>query len=94
VLRVASSLDDALGILGIARDARPWVPHLTLARLREPTDLREVLATTTFTAAGEASALTLYRSELSPRGPTYTALARGLLCPVLLDRDHGSSSSA
>jgi len=36
---LAAATDNATGRLGVAREARPYSPHLTLARIREPLSL-------------------------------------------------------
>jgi 2'-5' RNA ligase len=58
---------------------RPYRPHLTLARVREPRGLRarallEGLSGTFGTTHVEA--ITLFQSRLSPKGPTYVPLQR------------------
>jgi 2'-5' RNA ligase len=65
---------------GVPREARPYTPHLTLARVRESRRLagasafegadRHTLGTTA------VDAITLFQSQLSSRGPTYVALQR------------------
>jgi 2'-5' RNA ligase len=69
--------------LNIERDDRPFHPHVTLARVREPAGLRTSallegrrglhLGTT------RAEAITLFESRPSPRGPTYVARQRAFL---------------
>ncbi len=81
---IAKELDDELASLGLERETRPYVPHLTLARIREGRDLRDVVEAAHVRAEGAATGLTLYRSELSSSGPTYTALAEAALA---VDRD-------
>jgi 2'-5' RNA ligase len=79
-LREAESLVSArLEAVGLAREARPYNPHLTLARVREPAGLKPAslfeghpghLGDT------RVGAITLFQSHLSPKGPAYTALQR------------------
>jgi RNA 2',3'-cyclic 3'-phosphodiesterase len=73
---VASRLDI---ILGPGED-RPFKPHLTVGRIKEPgrhVDWPRILAaaspgpTTT-----RVNHVTLYQSRLSPKGPTYTAMLK------------------
>jgi 2'-5' RNA ligase len=60
-----------------ARTARPGTPHLTLARLRGRAQLREWPAARTLEEpCFPLTELALVRSELGPRGPRYTTLAR------------------
>ena len=65
---------------GILPEARPFNPHLTLARVRDAAglrsaaligDVRDVTIGTT-----RVDAITLFESRLSPKGPTYVALQR------------------
>ena len=69
-----------LARLGIPEEGRPYNPHLTLARVREPAGLRSarVLEGLTGRALGTVhiDAITLFHSRLSPKGPTYTPLQR------------------
>lgn len=71
---------------GIALEARPFHPHLTLARWRDsPTpDARPVVSAASADAGGGIASVrvehaTLFQSELSPAGSTYRALARATL---------------
>jgi 2'-5' RNA ligase len=61
------------------RESRPFAPHLTLARIKEggTRALRERIASACLEPAGGCTIdhVTLYRSRLSPRGPTYMPLA-------------------
>jgi 2'-5' RNA ligase len=68
---------------GVAREDRPYRPHLTLARVREGSRLKAAplfdgIANTRF-GAMPADAITLFHSKLSPKGPTYVALQRTAL---------------
>ncbi|MCP4715590.1 MAG: RNA 2',3'-cyclic phosphodiesterase [Deltaproteobacteria bacterium] len=72
-------LELALVPAGFAEEKRPFVPHLTLGRVRKPqarTELRAV-----FEQHGEidlgtytACRVTFYQSDLLPSGPVYTVL--------------------
>jgi 2'-5' RNA ligase len=83
VLQLEGAITNRLEPIGIAPEDRPYSPHLTLARVREPDGLRsaplvegmanERLGTT------EVSAVTLFESRLSPKGPTYVPLQRTVL---------------
>jgi 2'-5' RNA ligase len=77
---LASDTDAATAALGVARENRPYSPHLTLARIRDRVDLRPLHAA--IAAAGPldfgrftAPSFFLYRSQLSPAGSVYTKLA-------------------
>jgi 2'-5' RNA ligase len=73
---VAALAGEGLAPLGFAPEARAFLPHLTLARLRAPIDARRWLGRDRHELHGKATAVTLYRSELEASGPVYTALAR------------------
>jgi 2'-5' RNA ligase len=65
--------------VGIPPELRPFSPHLTLARVREPQGLRAgplLEGITPSGASGLVDAITLFESRLSPKGPAYTALQR------------------
>jgi 2'-5' RNA ligase len=65
--------------LGLAPETRPFRGHLTLARCKEPADVRAIVADGDLGAAGRAVSLTLYESVLGRAGPTYTIRARAML---------------
>jgi 2'-5' RNA ligase len=78
LVRLASSLESRCEALGFPREARPFRPHLTLARTKAapPESLPEFIrdrGNTWFGTVG-IRALDLYRSDLQPAGPTYTSL--------------------
>ncbi len=78
VEEMAAVLDARLADAGIAREARPFSPHLTLGRVREGMRWRwPDLAGERAVAHDTIGHLTLYESRLSASGPTYTALAQG-----------------
>ena len=77
---------ERLAVLGIEPERRAYQPHLTLARVRDAAGLRSAAILEGFSTAHAGSspvrAVTLFESRLSPKGPTYVALARA----ALLDR--------
>ncbi len=79
-------LDRLLTSLGFAPERRSYLPHITLARRRsgahDPGEWLERHAALT-TAPTPISHVTLYESELTREGPTYTAIARYPLDPGL-----------
>lgn len=83
-LRAAErEVSDRLARLGIAREDRPYSPHLTLARVKEAAGLRaaslvEGVADRDF-GSTRVDAITLFESRLSSKGPTYIPLLRTLL---------------
>jgi 2'-5' RNA ligase len=85
VIRVESAVSQRLLGVGIAGEDRPYSPHLTLARVREPAGLR---AASLFAGLSPSpgrtrvDAITLFESRLSPKGPTYVVLQRTPLRPA------------
>jgi RNA 2',3'-cyclic 3'-phosphodiesterase len=76
---LAGRIDDALVPLGIAKEKRPYNPHLTLARIKKQDvrALRGHIAKMTDFDFGKftASAFHLYLSKPGPAGSVYTSLA-------------------
>lgn len=82
--RLAAAVEAAFGAEGFARDERPFSPHLTLARVRNPEAgrrLARVLPDVPAEPFGTTAvtALVLFRSELTPRGADHEVLARAAL---------------
>lgn len=78
--QLAAATDDATASLGVARENRPYSPHLTLARIKDRLDLqplRDAIAGLESLDFGEFEAVSffLYRSVLKPTGSVYTKLA-------------------
>jgi RNA 2',3'-cyclic 3'-phosphodiesterase len=73
-------LEDESAKAGFQKEARPFNPHLTLARLRKPTHARTLAAAhkeLKFEPAEIAvSELLVIRSELSSEGSKYTVVSR------------------
>jgi 2'-5' RNA ligase len=63
---------------GIAREERPYRPHVTLATLKRPYDTRRWLRPELADGVDDcrAAGVTLFRSDLDPAGATYVPLAR------------------
>ena len=77
---LASETDRSLAALGLPSEGRPFSPHLTLARIKEPTPmqkLRESVAALPSLDFGSftAASFYLYQSRLTPAGSVYTKLA-------------------
>lgn len=77
---LARRTDAALARLGVPAETRPFSPHLTLARIREPVPLgplRQAIARLESLEFGEfeADRFYLYLSELRPAGSVYTKLS-------------------
>jgi 2'-5' RNA ligase len=75
---LAARLDDLLADL-VEPEARPYTPHLTLARLNPPRDLSEfapeLVGLSVASEPFSIDRVVLYRSHLSPHGATYEPLA-------------------
>ena len=73
--RVNKALDPLVG----AGESRPFRPHVTLGRVRDSgrgADWRGALDAVGWTpTVTTVERVTLYASQLSPKGPTYTALS-------------------
>jgi len=77
------NVDSALAALGFAREERSFVPHLTVARVREGAAalergrFGELVGSATFEGRYhvEVEAVRLMRSQLTPAGAIYTCLS-------------------
>ena len=80
--RLAQNIDYSLAAVGFAKEDRPFVPHLTLARIRQgasPLERRsfgELVGSTIFKDKYhvQVEAISLMRSQLTPAGAIYTRL--------------------
>jgi 2'-5' RNA ligase len=76
---LAKGIEDALEPLGVARESRPYTPHLTLARIgnKSVRDVREYIANMKNPDFGtfEAAGFHLYESTPGGSGSVYTTLA-------------------
>ena len=76
---VAGRVDHELAAIGFAAEDRPFSPHVTLGRVREPKRnerLAEALTEATVRyGAVRVERVCLMRSELSPRGARYSELS-------------------
>jgi len=79
--RLATEVDSGLDTLGFPREARPFSPHLTLARIKERSrEVGKALAESGLMAQTESlgilrvEAVALIRSDLKPSGAVYTRL--------------------
>lgn len=81
--KLQGEVEAGLAALGFPREDRPFSPHLTLARVRREASPVEAAKAGAFVAGlpseilgeVEVGRVTLFRSELRPAGPVYTALA-------------------
>jgi 2'-5' RNA ligase len=76
--RLAGAIADAVAGLGFARDARTFHPHVTLARLREPRVVRDVVLPMAEQMFGDTriDAVTLFESETKSQGNAYREIAK------------------
>ncbi len=77
---IAVEVERRMETLGIAREPRPFQPHLTLARFKSEEGLPQLLETLRTLGAQEFGStrigeLHLYQSQLNPEGAKYTRLA-------------------
>ena len=72
----ARDLDQAFEPLGFASEARPFTPHVTLARFKVPVRLEEALPDLPLRDLDpfEVDRLVLFESHLSPKGARYEVL--------------------
>jgi len=87
--RLATRVDVALAELGYARESRPFVPHLTIARVRPEASRQAkselgtavLAATLPESLSFDTGAVSLMRSQLRPQGALYTRLSQTPLNP-------------
>jgi RNA 2',3'-cyclic 3'-phosphodiesterase len=82
---IFTQLEPQIRTLGFAADQYGFSPHLTIARVRSATNKQNLAEFVTKKADYEfgtiqANCLRLKRSQLSPKGPTYTTLRE--VCPT------------
>ncbi len=81
LVKLANELDEGLSTIGFAKETRAFTGHLTLCRIKDfkaGVELAKIVDGLGPFKAGESAveAVTVYQSELSKAGPTYTALGR------------------
>jgi len=79
LVQLAGAVNALLRPLGFEPEARPYHPHLTLARFKTPADLREVVGAIGEDAVGPTwtvDEVVLFRSNLRSTGAEYTPFAR------------------
>ena len=83
LLALEREITARLSTIGIPAEDRPYSPHLTLGRVRDPAGLRSAALLDGLQSHpfGETpiDAITLFESRLSPKGPSYVALSRRAL---------------
>jgi 2'-5' RNA ligase len=74
---LAGEVEQAAVRAGFAREPKPFAPHLTLARVQPPRDVRPVLAKVPpFAGRMDVEQVVLYRSQLGNGPPRYDAVER------------------
>lgn len=82
LVALAGAVAAGLRPAGYEPDRQTFHPHLTVARLKVPDNVADVLAAIGPDPVGDAfpvGEIVLYESRLSSKGPTYTVLERFLL---------------
>jgi len=79
LIALQQAIDQGLEACGFPREQRPFRAHLTLARIKSPQGLGGldgVLTAKGSESAGNftATGLTLFKSDLTPKGAIYTTL--------------------
>ncbi len=74
--RLARKLDAAARVVGAERERRPFEPHLTLGRTRDPLRIDLERAAATEPVAWTVSEVILYESRLPAGGARFVPLAR------------------
>jgi 2'-5' RNA ligase len=79
LIALQKTIDQGLEACGFRKEERPFQAHLTLARIKSPQGLagiERMLAERGSEVAGafEARSLTLFKSDLTPKGAIYTVL--------------------
>jgi len=79
LLSLHAAIEDSCAAAGFAREARPYHPHLTIARLREAKESRELAdyhrQQNLLDLAFTVSEIVLFKSELSSKGSKHTDLS-------------------
>jgi len=87
MIRLASSVENAVEKFGFPREKRPFRPHLTIGRVREinhPAVMMKALENPTVGEIGEFTVekVSLIKSQLDPAGSIYTTLSEVLFKSV------------
>ncbi len=84
LVSLAAAVEKEFTLEGFAAEARPFSPHLTLARVKDPRAARDILAFVSANASFDGGTspvteLVLYQSVLGPSGAAHTPLSRAPL---------------
>jgi RNA 2',3'-cyclic 3'-phosphodiesterase len=72
---LAGAVASQLEPLGFPQEKRPWTPHLTIARFRQPMNTSTMSGARIEPVAFIVSAVTLFRSRLARPSPRYEVVA-------------------
>jgi 2'-5' RNA ligase len=78
ITALAGKVDAAMTALGFPAETRPFVPHVTIARLRAPTAIKEVILPLSeqMFGGGAVEQVILYESQTKPSGSIYKEIRR------------------
>ncbi len=80
---LARRVEDSFEKEGFLRESRPFSPHLTLGRVKDPSRARGIREAVSVLphmfGTQRVSETVLFKSELKPGGPVYTPLSRNAL---------------
>jgi 2'-5' RNA ligase len=80
---LAGRIEESLVPLGFEEERKKFHPHVTLARLKKPQDLREIISNQKLQGFEEslieAGSVVLYKSTLTPRGAIYAKIGETFL---------------
>ncbi len=76
MIRMANAIEEAMERLGFKRERRPFTPHLTLARIKGPSNLTGPLGDFQMPNVSpvRVAGFSLIRSQLDPKGAIYTRI--------------------
>ena len=94
--KLQNSIETALEEKGFLREDRAFTPHLTVGRIRSPRKLsrlfevflKDEIVIEPFTV----EEVIVYKSQLTPRGPIYSPLAKCPLGPEKMNIEHRTSN--
>jgi 2'-5' RNA ligase len=74
VRELAAAFEEMCAEHGIARETRPYALHVTLARMRFPSNVSDLCEATSLVGPFTLGPVVLYESHLSPQGSRYEPL--------------------
>jgi RNA 2',3'-cyclic 3'-phosphodiesterase len=78
VQELAAAFEEMCAAHGIARETRPYALHVTLARMRFPSQVRDLCEDISLAGTFKLGPIVLYESHLSPHGSTYEPLWKSI----------------